>query len=141
MSMKPSESDNRRRLGASEGGATALEFALLAPVFMVLVFAILQLSIAMHHGNSAKWAVERASRHVLVDNSLTQVQIQELIDDYLKAVGSSAGIEITYAVDTSGSIPYGTISGTYSHVIDVPLLPEFTARFPATVVVPHKASS
>lgn len=141
MSTKPFASDSRRRLRADESGATALEFALLAPVFMVLVFAVLQLSIAMHQGNSAKWAVERASRHVLVDNSLTEAQIQELIDDYLKAVGSNAGIEISYAVDASGSIPYGTISGTYSYEINVPLLPEFTARFPATVVVPHKASS
>lgn len=127
----------RFRPRKDERGVAALEFAILAPVFMLLIFAALELSVAMHNGNTAKWAVQKASRDVLVDNTLTQPEIQTLVDGYLTDVSSKASITIAYSVDSTGTVPVGTISGAYAHQIEVPFLANFTARFPVSIAVPH----
>ena len=129
-----------RRVRPDQKGVTALEFALLAPVFLMLVFAALELSVALHNGNTAKWAVKRAARDVLVDNTLTQAQIQSLVDANLSRVGSKAAVSVSYTVDNSGSVPVGTITGTYTYDVNVPFLTDFTAQFPITVAVPHTST-
>lgn len=121
-------------------GATALEFAILAPLFLTLILATLQLSIAMHNGNTAKWAVKKAARDLLVDNTLTQAEIQSLVDGYLTDVGSNVSVTVTYALDTSGSLTIGNLSANYEHKIDVPFLRSFTADFPVSVSVPHAST-
>ena len=138
--MKLFASVRRRRVRLDQKGVTALEFALLAPVFLMLVFAALELSVALNNGNTAKWAVKRAARDVLVDNTLTQSEIQSLVDANLARVGSPAAVTVTYTIDTSGSVPVGTITGTYTYDVNVPFLTDFTARFPITVAVPHTST-
>lgn len=123
-----------------QNGATALEFAILAPIFLTLILATLQLSIAMHNGNTVKWAVKKAARDVLVDNTLTQAEIQSLVDGYLTDVGSNVSVSVTYALDSSGSLTIGNLSANYQHKVDVPFLRSFTADFPVNVSVPHASS-
>ena len=126
----------RRRLQRDERGATALEFAILTPVFLVMLFAVLQVSIAFHKGNTAQWAVKKAARQVLLDDSMTESQVQALVDSNLDAIGESLRLHVHYTVDTSGSVPIGRIRATYVHKVSVPALTTFYARFPIDVVVP-----
>ena len=118
-------------------GAAALEFAIVAPAFVVLVVGILQLGYTLHNGASVRWAVETAARTALLNGDATESTIQAAVDAQLAALGSTAAIDIAYAVDTTGSVDVGRITGVYSHRVSVPLVPEFDARFSVDVSVPR----
>lgn len=130
----------KRQLRRSEDGVTALEFALLAPVFLTLVFGVLQVSIAFHKGNTAQWAVKKAARQVLLNDDLNEVEIQEIVNQNLKSVGEAIDLDIHYKVDSSGSVPVGRITATYTHKVTIPAIRTFYARFPIDVSVPHSLS-
>ena len=120
-----------------EDGATAVEFALLAPVLITLIMLILQIGLALHKGNSVQWAINKAARAALLDDSMDKVQIQAFIDERIRTIDPYASITIDYAVTEVGSAEVGTISGTYYHTIEVPFLPVFTAKFDIDVSVPR----
>ncbi len=130
----------KRKLQRSEDGVTAIEFAMLAPVFLALVFGVLQVSIAFHKGNTAQWAVKKAARAVLLNDDLNEAQIQELVDLQLKSIGEPIDLDIHYNVDRSGSVPIGRITAVYTHKVTVPAVRTFYAKFPIDVSVPHSIS-
>lgn len=136
--MKPFESDRHPVcLLRREDGATAIEFALIAPVLMSMVLMTLQIGLALHKGNTVQWAINKAARAALLDTTLNEDGIQDYIDARIKTIDSNSSIEISYDVTTVGTVALGTISGTYYHDIDVPFLPAFTAKFDIDVSVPR----
>jgi Flp pilus assembly pilin Flp len=54
--------ERTRRLQNDECGATAVEFAIVAPVFLAVVFGIIQLSILAFTVASLNYAVEKGAR-------------------------------------------------------------------------------
>ncbi|MCR9079940.1 MAG: pilus assembly protein [Hyphomonadaceae bacterium] len=118
-------------------GATAIEFALIAPVLMSMVLMALQIGLALHKGNTVQWAINKAARAALLDTSLDEAAIQDYIDARIKTIDSNAAVEINYNVTTVGTAALGTISGTYYHEVEVPFFPSFTARFDIDVSVPR----
>jgi len=80
-------------------GATAVEFALVAPVMIVMIFGILEFGRAAWTLNALNFAVESAARCAAIDqnNCATAVQIQN------HAAGFAAGLAIppsTFTVST-----------------------------------------
>jgi len=55
-----------RAFGRSNAGATAVEFALAAPILFLLMFAIIEFGRAWWYKNSLQYAVERAARYAVV---------------------------------------------------------------------------
>lgn len=55
-----------RVFGRSNSGATAVEFALAAPILFVLMFAIIEFGRAWWARNSFQYATERAARYAVV---------------------------------------------------------------------------
>lgn len=136
--MKPFVFDKSlRRLQRREDGATAIEFALIAPILMSMVLMALQIGIALHKGNTVQWAINKAARAALLDTTLDEEGIQSYIDARIKTIDASATVEISYEVTTVGAAALGTISGTYYHNVDVPFLPSFKAKFDVDVSVPR----
>ncbi len=136
--MKPFVFANRPHQAVrNESGATAVEFAMLAPIWIVLVLIAMQISLALHKGNTVQWAVNKAARAALLDTTLDEAGLQSFIDARIRQMDDVAKIDITYSESTVGSVLIGTISGTYYHDIEVPLLPGFTAEFDIDVSVPR----
>ncbi|MHA7899417.1 MAG: TadE/TadG family type IV pilus assembly protein [Henriciella sp.] len=121
----------------NQSGATAVEFALLAPIWIALVLMAMQISLALHKGNTVQWAVNKAARAALLDTSLDEAGLQAYIETRIRKIDAFAEIDITYSENTVGTVLIGTISGTYYHDINVPLLPDFTAEFNIDVSVPR----
>jgi Flp pilus assembly protein TadG len=55
-----------RAFGRGSSGATAVEFALVAPLLFLLLFAIVEFGRAWWTKNSLQYAVERATRYAVV---------------------------------------------------------------------------
>lgn len=64
-------------------GASAVEFALLAPVFMMLLFGVLQAGVWLQNYNAVRSATLDASRQILIEyqkeNSLSDEQIRRVV--------------------------------------------------------------
>lgn len=73
----------RSDLRRDENGASAVEFALLAPVFLMLLFGVLQAGVWLQNYNAVRSATVDASRLILVEyqknNSLSDEQIRRVV--------------------------------------------------------------
>jgi Flp pilus assembly protein TadG len=112
---------------ASERGQTAVEFALVAPVLVAVMLAVIQFAIAFHDYVTLTDAARAGARKAIVArfaNDPTQA-----IADAGQAVRDSAGqlkqSDLGVLVTdpdwtTSGSVV--TVTATYPYAIDIPLI-------------------
>ncbi|MAY19877.1 MAG: hypothetical protein CL955_04605 [Erythrobacteraceae bacterium] len=72
-----------RRLREDKRGSMVIETALLAPVFMLLLFGVLQAGVWLQNYNAVRSATLDASRQILIeyqkDNSLSDEQIRRVV--------------------------------------------------------------
>src|SRR5580765_2756292 len=76
-----------RRFLHSEVGASALEFAMTLPAFVMLIFGTIQFGFAFFCGSTVQFALERVARVVMVDNTMTQSSAQSKFDSELTSMG------------------------------------------------------
>src|SRR5689334_163263 len=86
------------RLRRARGGATAVEFALIAPVFVALLIAILQVGIVFFAEQALQTASVIASRLVLTgqaqNSAMTQAQFQNAICPTVQTLFACANIMV-----------------------------------------------
>lgn len=125
----------QRHLARNTCGTTAVEFAIVAPLFFLILFAILQLSLAFFHGTTIQWAVERAIRTAMIDPEITLGEIKTLVEEKLNTIGTP-DIALTYEVDRSGAVPLAQVTANYEVQMDIPFVPGFTIPFTVETYVP-----
>lgn len=118
-----------------ESGASALEFALILPIFATMMFGTVQMGIAFYYAGTVQYALERTARLTMVDQDMSAGQVQSAFDNELSGF-TDQEIVVTYAVDTSGDVPIAALSTTYAHEMIVPFIPAFTLNFDAEARVP-----
>lgn len=124
--MKPHAS--ARSLVSDRGGSAAVEFALVGPVFFILLFGILQLGWAFHCASSVQYALERASRTVMLDESANEDDVREVMTNFLDNVAST-DFEIALSDSTINGVEFVRLQSTYNHVVDIPFVPTLTLQF------------
>jgi Flp pilus assembly protein TadG len=116
-------------------GATAVEFAIVSPVFFMMLIGIVQLSIAYFHGTTMQWAVDRAMRRAMVDATITASEVEELVRNDTSAIGTPE-ISLSYSVDDSNEIAIAHVTANYEIPVHVLFVPEFTMPFFVEAYVP-----
>lgn len=117
-------------------GAISIEFALIAPLFLMFVFFGMQLSIGMHKLNTIERAVEQATRQAFLSGSSTEADIQASVDTHLHAIDPSLNLTIAYQTDTTTSVPMGNVTADYTFEIHAFFVPKMTLRSTIDVDVP-----
>jgi Flp pilus assembly protein TadG len=109
-------------------GASAVEFALIAPVLFMIIFGIIGFGIAFMELQTIRGAVREGARISAVGATVTQVQ-QKVADASTGIVPSSQvavtpcpGRDVT--VDTTASFDTGQLNGGDGIVVSIPLLPD-----------------
>jgi len=108
-------------------GASAVEFAILAPLLFMIVFAILGYGIAFLQLQTIRGAVREGARISAVGASIPQVQ--QKVTDASAGIVPSAQVAVTpcpgrdTTVDTSASFDTGQLNGGSGIVVMIPLLP------------------
>jgi Flp pilus assembly protein TadG len=87
-----------------EDGASALEFALVFPLFATMLFGSLQMGLAYYTAGSVQYALERTARMTMVDQDMSAGQVQTAFENLLEPL-TNEEININYAVDSSGDVP------------------------------------
>lgn len=121
---------SRRR---NEEGAGVVEFALVAPLFVMLLFGLVEFGLAMYNKGVLTNASREAARFGVVYSTprKTQAEIRAKAQEYLTKAGfrDTATITVTGAQGNSGS----PLSVTVSYPYDFQVLPNFISSFTGTV--------
>ena len=124
---------NSARHRRDEGGSSAVEFALLAPILLTLVFGIIQYGWYFYAMQAGSSAVGDAARRVAVGNCTATTDVQTLIYNKLgpaTTASSSSGVTATVTYTntdgTSDSSP-GHIGGS---VLVSATFPTLNMKFP-----------
>jgi Flp pilus assembly protein TadG len=120
---------SRLRARRDQGGAAAVEFALIMVPLLYLVFGLIQYGWYFYAMQSGSSAVGDAARRVAVGNCQTSTQVQQLIYDHLgSATSASTASGVTTTVtytkaDGSGSVAApGEIGGAVTITATFPTL-------------------
>ena len=98
-------------------GASAVEFALVAPIFLILVFGTIELSRAMWIKATMQYAAEETTRYAIVNTSASSSTLQTY----------ATNVVATYGVDTTDMTITASISST---TVLVTITMTFTALVP-----------
>lgn len=109
------------RMLANHRGAMAVEFAIVAPIFLIMVLGIIEVGRAFWIKSTLQYAVEEAGRYVMVNTSATTSQVQTYAQGYLPSSLSAASVSALQ--ETTGSVTFMSITASYSFQTIVPLVP------------------
>jgi Flp pilus assembly protein TadG len=76
-----------RRLQASDRGASAIEFALLAPVFLGLMMGVVEVGLYMQNYNAVRSLASDASRFAAVEYQKNNTITEDVLEANIQAMG------------------------------------------------------
>jgi Flp pilus assembly protein TadG len=127
-----------------EDGAVAVEFALVLPILIVLVFGIIEFGFALYNKEVITNASREAARAGIVQApKLTETAIEDVAKDYLAAAGwdkTKAAISVTGA----GGLFPNSLTVTVNYPYRFSVVPNFIAgvgkdiTLSATTVMKHE---
>ena len=120
MSVKKSLSLVRRLIRSADG-ATAVEFALVVPVFLTFCLGTFEFGRMLWVRNSLQTATEEASRYAMTHTTATDTQLVSQASSYFNSLGTGAAT-FTIVRDTTNSVDFVTVNGAYSFRFMFPFL-------------------
>jgi Flp pilus assembly protein TadG len=108
-----------RRFRRDAGGAAAVEFAIVVPVFLAIMMTIWEFGFAQHKLSSIRFAMENASRSLLVNNALTEAQLSTQVKSQLSSIADN-NVTITLTSTTVSGATVKKLTGTYTSSIGIP---------------------
>lgn len=130
MKMKPINS-----FGRDCDGASALEFAMIFPIFIAMVLGTIQMGIVYYTAGSVQFALDQAARSVMVNPAMSSGQVQTAIANQLETL-TAQDVTVTYSVDNSGAVPVGEVNAAFSIDVVIPFVPSFSISFNAETHIP-----
>lgn len=124
----------------AESGSAAIEFAVLGPVFIVMVFGILCLGEIYFDTQTLQTAVESAGRTIALSSSVTQSQLQTAVQNGLGTIGNPA-VTVSYTNTTISGVSVGHLSATMTRSYVVPLIKTYTLTYTADTYLPSSTYS
>ena len=102
-----------RKAGLCRRGATAVEFGIIFPLFLVMTLGLMEMGRAMWIKASMQYATERTTRYYMVNNTKTTTELVTYADAELDAVGVTYAVTFTATLDTSTDPDTMTVTGSY----------------------------
>ena len=129
-----------RLFGPDASGGAGLEFALIAPFLIMLLFGIFAFGWGLNAMSSVRYTLETSARSLQMKNSLTQAQIQAIATAKLLDLGLK-DVAVTIVVDPpSAGFKMAHLTATYSYVINFPYFDAYPINYATTVTVPLVAT-
>jgi Flp pilus assembly protein TadG len=128
-----------RALPGDASGASALEFGMIAPLLIILLFGVFQIGWALHCASSVRYALEESARSLSIDQDITAAEVETAmrsrLDDF-----ADPEISVTISEDTStAGLHITNLHATYVHALEAPLLPAWELRFQSVAAVARPA--
>lgn len=124
------------RFGRGEGGATAVEFALVLPLFVGLLIGIFEFSRMMFVASSVQYSVDRAARMAVIDPTISLSDIEAEIQSRLE-VSNSPTVDLTVTRTTIGTTDIAQVAAHYDHVVSPVFFEPFTVGWDFVTIIPQ----
>ncbi|MCK5166785.1 MAG: pilus assembly protein [Rhodospirillaceae bacterium] len=106
---------------ANDRGVAAVEFAIVLPVFIMLIMGIVDFGRIYWIKSAMQFVVEQSTRYAMVNTSISEAALETYAYAQEASVsGSGATFEAT--IDASGTVNYMTVTGTYTFSFITPLV-------------------
>ena len=127
------------RLWRSVSGATAVEFSLVAPLFILALFGLFELGYGYYSGAAVRNAVQRASRALLIDPSRSSSALQNDVQAMLVNVPVN-NLSVTVTAETiETGVSARRVAWTYSYSIVIPFIDQRSMTFGSSMLLPIPA--
>jgi Flp pilus assembly protein TadG len=128
------------RLARCTKGTTALEFAWVAPVFIMLSIGAFNLAWSFHCTRSLHFAMVEATRILRLNPATSQSQLQQLVRDDVQ-IDRKESVTVTLIIDPpSGGTKLAHATVTYPIVMFIPMMGSYSSTYTSTVTVPLPVS-
>lgn len=101
-------------LAADRRGVTAVEFALVAPVLILMVFEIIEVGRVLHTRGELAYALDRAARLVYLDPAVSNTALSAAAEQYLTTTGNGVAVDVTTTTENGVSYRVVTLSQPYT---------------------------
>lgn len=125
----------KRSLLANKEGGAALEFALLAPPLIAMLFGTFQLGWAMNSASIVHDALMTQSRALAFNANMTNQQLQTAVRSQVAGL-TDRDVTVTIDHQVVNGVNSAVATATYTASIQVPLLGSYPVSFNSTVTVP-----
>jgi Flp pilus assembly protein TadG len=118
------------------GGATALEFAMVAPVLIVLLIGVFNLGYALYCGAAVRHAVQQSSRALLFDPNITASAFKATVTSKLDGIPVA---NLTVAIGSESvtqTQQLKRITWTYDYMVCAPFMPSEELAMGSSLTVP-----
>lgn len=116
-------------------GASALEFAILLPVFLTMLFGTIQMGLLFFQAGTVQYALEETARDVMVRQDMTPAQVNSAIRDRLQAL-TSVEVQVTYLIENIGDASVAHVNASFTQEVFIPFVPVFHVPLAAKTSVP-----
>lgn len=128
----------RRSFGNDNAGTAAIEFAILGPVFLALLFGIFAFGWGINSVMNVRFQLERCARAYLVDPTLTQNQLSSMLAGQVAFLGIR-NVQVTLVVSTGSGYKSARATAKYDFTIPVPLVGDYPISYQTAVDIPVKS--
>src|SRR3990167_2391709 len=112
-------SKSRRDFIKSEKAASAIEFAIILPVFLLFIFGIIQLGYVMWGYSSLEYALTAAARFAYINPTTTSAAIENYATSRV-SLGSAFTVNVSITPNVSADIT-GTFSFSPLYILTNPI--------------------
>lgn len=125
----------RGRLSRSISGAAAVEFAIVGPIFVAVMFVIIVFGQMYFETETLQTAVESAGRMIALNANVTQSQLQTAIQNGLGAIGNPT-VSVHYTTTLINGVSVGHLSATMTQSYVVPFVNNYSMTYTADTYLP-----
>lgn len=136
MSARPR---SPRALAGDVSGASAVEFGMIAPLLIILLFGVFQVGWALHCASSVRYALDESARALSIDSNLTASEVEAAMRARLEEL---ADPEISVSISEDSATPgliITNLHALYVHSLAVPMLPVWELQFQSAAAVVRPA--
>lgn len=110
----------QKRGHSGSRGATAVEFALVAPIFLLFVLGIIDLGRLFFVKNLMQYATEQTARYAMVNPTATNIQLETYADDEIASLFT--GVTFNADTETIDGVEFITITASYTFNYVMPFI-------------------
>ncbi|MFN3836012.1 MAG: TadE/TadG family type IV pilus assembly protein [Glycocaulis sp.] len=126
----------RTALLTDRAGTSAIEFAILMPVFIMLLIGGVAFGQGFYAIGSVQWAVERTARDLMVDGNLSEAQyearVRELTDSF-----TGMDFTVSYSTASYGEIQVKQVRTLLRYPVRIPMVSTVWLEYPVETYAPR----
>lgn len=109
-----------RRFGRNESGAYAVEFGIVFPVLLLMVFGAIELGSIFYDKSRLSHVTASGSRLLLLDPALANSALQTQLQAIANQQFPNGGVTVTVSDTTRNAMQFKQLTATYTHAVLTP---------------------